>query len=137
MRENGYRTAKFGKTHFNGGPKVFPTLHGFDEYLGFVNHTWDYIRLSEKDEAAYRDRPSFKSFGKCQNVGPMLKAVGAGTTQDQATKASYENGFTTRVFLMKQSTTSRENLINHSIFTLPTMPCICRPMWWKNHGPRR
>lgn len=35
----GYATAKVGKTHLNGGPKEFPTQHGFDEFLGFMNHT--------------------------------------------------------------------------------------------------
>ncbi len=98
LKKAGFYTAKYGKTHLNGGPKEFPTLHGFDEYLGFMNHTWDYIRLHEKDEAAYRARPSFKTFGKCQDVGPMLKAEAPGKTMDEAERVSYEDGFTTRIF---------------------------------------
>ena len=98
LRDAGYATAKYGKTHLNGGPKEFPTLHGFDEYLGFMNHTWDYIRLHQKDDDAYKSRPSFKGYGNCQDVGPMLRAKGQGTPRDQAKKVSYENGFTTRIF---------------------------------------
>jgi len=97
LRTEGYTTVKFGKTHLNGGPKEFPTLHGFDQFLGFMHHTWDYIRLSHKDVEAYRGRESFKGFG-CQVVGPLLEAKGAGTTRDQAGAASYENSFTTTIF---------------------------------------
>lgn len=104
LRKEGYMTAKYGKTHLNGGPKEFPTLHGFDEYLGFMFHTWDYIRLNQKDEDAYRAREGFdpkNGFANgfdCQIVGPLLKATGAGKTQKDAEKVSYENGFTTDIF---------------------------------------
>ena len=98
LKSVGYTTAKYGKTHLNGGPKEFPTLHGFDEFLGFMNHTWDYIRLNEKDVEAYKARKNFKTFGKTQILGPMVKAVGAGKKSADADPVSYENGFTTRIF---------------------------------------
>jgi len=94
----GYATAKVGKTHLNGGPKEFPTQHGFDEFLGFMNHTWDYIRLSEKDVEAFEDKESFKGFGKSQILGPMTRAVGRGKSEQDAESVSYENGFTTKIF---------------------------------------
>jgi arylsulfatase B len=97
LGESGYLCAKFGKTHLSGGPKEFPTLHGFDRYLGFMHHTWDYIRLSQKDVDAYRQRGSFKEFGS-QVLGPLLKADRKGVRQDQAESVSYEDGFTTRIF---------------------------------------
>ena len=93
----GYVTAKFGKTHLNGGPKEFPALHGFDRYLGFMHHTWDYIRLSQKDVDAYKAREGFKGFG-CQVIGPLLKADKQGVTKKNAESVSYEDGFTTRIF---------------------------------------
>ncbi len=99
----GYATAKYGKTHVNGGPKVCPTEHGFDEYLGFLMHTWDYIRLSEKDEAAVLARegivnnPRRNPLG-CQVVGPLVRAIGYGTPRNELRKVSFENGFTTRIF---------------------------------------
>ena len=96
LKERGYATAKVGKTHLNGGSKEFPTLHGFDEYLGFLHHTWDYIRLSEKDVEAYRGRKGFRSLGN-QVVGPLLKST-RGQGVGEAEKVSYENSFTTRIF---------------------------------------
>lgn len=98
LREAGYVTAKYGKTHLNGGPKQFPTLHGFEEYLGFMHHTWDYIRLSEKDVEAFEAREKFVGFGNAQVLGPMLKAEKLGMTQEEAEPASYEDSFTTKIF---------------------------------------
>lgn len=97
LSAHGYVTAKIGKTHLNGGPKEFPTEHGFDSYLGFVHHTWDYIRLSQKDVDAYRSRDAFQGFG-AQIIGPLVSAKGQGTRRFQAEKVSYENGFTTEIF---------------------------------------
>lgn len=97
LADAGYVTAKFGKTHLNGGPKEFPTEHGFDRYLGFMHHTWDYIRLSQKDVDAYEGREKFKAFGS-QIIGPLLKADERGTPQSEAQSVSYEDDFTTRIF---------------------------------------
>ncbi|ARN57168.1 sulfatase-like hydrolase/transferase [Sedimentisphaera salicampi] len=98
LSKSGFITAKYGKTHHNGGPKEFPTLHGFDEFLGFMFHTWDYIRLSQKDVEAYKAREGFKGNFGCQVVGPLLWAEGQGTKQEEAEKISFEDGFTTEIF---------------------------------------
>ena len=55
-------------------------MHGFDEYLGFMHHTWDYIRLSQKDVDAYEKKKEFKNFG-CQVIGPLVKAEGQGNEE--------------------------------------------------------
>ncbi len=89
LKELGYATKKIGKTHLNGGPVEYPTDHGFDEFLGFMHHTWDYIRLSEKDVEAYR-RKGVEYLGN-QIIGPLLK-------DKEKKKISYENSFTTEVF---------------------------------------
>ena len=89
LRKLGYRTKKIGKTHLNGGPAQHPLDHGFDEFVGFIHHTWDYIRLSEKDLAAYRERADGKPLG-ILNVGPLERNKGQ--------TASYEDGFTTEIF---------------------------------------
>lgn len=34
LRENGYRTAAYGKWHLGSAPHHAPTLHGFDEFFG-------------------------------------------------------------------------------------------------------
>ncbi|MEO0413556.1 MAG: sulfatase-like hydrolase/transferase, partial [Verrucomicrobiota bacterium] len=137
----GYTTAKYGKTHLNGGPKEFPTLHGFDEYLGFMNHTWDFIRLSEQDVAAYESRPSFKGLGKCQILGPLTKAEGAGTTETEAESASYENGFTTRIFTDEAVDFIREHTdapyylhVAHNAVHMPTY--VVEEIWAEKTGAR-
>ncbi len=89
LKSLGYATKKIGKTHLNGGPVEYPLDHGFDEFLGFMHHTWDYIRLSQKDVDAYRAK-GVKNFG-CQVIGPLLR----GEDREQV---SYEDAFSTEVF---------------------------------------
>ncbi len=90
LREAGYRTMKVGKTHLNGGDKPFPLDHGFDEYLGFEHHSWDFFLLSEKDKAAYEQRsPGSTGKGKFFWMGPLTR---------NREKVSYENTTTTEIF---------------------------------------
>ncbi|MDZ8119330.1 sulfatase family protein [Pontiella agarivorans] len=101
LHQAGYATAKVGKTHLDGwGQKAFPSLHGFEEYLGFFGGTWDYIRLSQKDVNAYKGRAGFKWMGH-QLVGPLIQSAGYGTGRNEATRVSFENDFSTRIFTDK------------------------------------
>jgi len=89
LKAAGYSTKKVGKTHLNGGPAQHPLDHGFDEFIGFIHHTWDYIRLSQADLDAYKKRAAGKSLGiLC--VGPLERGKGE--------SASYDKGFTTEIF---------------------------------------
>ena len=90
MKEAGYATMKVGKTHLNKGPKEHPLDHGFDHYLGFEHHSWDFNLLSEKDVAAY-ERKQKGSSQKMTNIG-----VGP-LTRDRGNE-SFENTTTTEVF---------------------------------------
>ncbi|MEM0969996.1 MAG: sulfatase-like hydrolase/transferase [Verrucomicrobiota bacterium] len=91
MREAGYRTMKVGKTHLNNGPKQDPMKHGFDGYLGFEHHSWDFELLSEKDVAAYeRKLPGSHQRARMAPFGPLHR--------NSETKESYENTTTTEVF---------------------------------------
>jgi arylsulfatase B len=91
MREAGYRTMKVGKTHLNNGPKSDPMKHGFDHWLGFKNHSWDYFLLSEKDVEAYEKKsPGSSKKANMAPFGPL--------TRDSKTKESYEKTNTTEVF---------------------------------------
>lgn len=38
LKELGYVTGEFGKNHFGDLNKFLPTVHGFDEYFGFLYH---------------------------------------------------------------------------------------------------
>ena len=46
LSSNGYATAKYGKTHLSEAGEKVPTLHGFDEYLGFMHITLGIISVS-------------------------------------------------------------------------------------------
>ncbi len=85
----GYFARKIGKNHLNGGVAEHPLDHGFDAFLGFRHHTWDYIRLDQKDRDAYEKRADGKSLG-ILNVGPLER--------DRGESVSYEEGFTTEIF---------------------------------------
>ena len=89
LKELGYFTKKIGKTHLNRGPAHHPLDHGFDEFIGFLSHTWDYMRLSQKDLDAYKTRAEGKGLGMLY-VGPL--------TRGRDEKASFEDGFTTEIF---------------------------------------
>lgn len=84
----GYATKKNGKTHHNGGQKEHPLDHGFDEFFGFIHHTWDYLRLSDADKAAYEKRR--KGAAKSATIGPLIRG------RDE--EVSLENSYTTDVF---------------------------------------
>lgn len=97
MKEKGYRTMKVGKTHLNNGPKSDPMKHGFDHWLGFKNHSWDYFLLSEKDVAAYEKKvPGSTAKAKASPHGPLIR--------DSKTKESFENTNTTEVFTKESIT---------------------------------
>lgn len=89
LKSLGYFTKKIGKTHLNGGGAEHPLDHGFDEFIGFMHHTWDYIRLSQKDVDAYQKRTGGKALG-ILNVGPLER--------DKGEMVSYEDAFTTEIF---------------------------------------
>jgi len=42
MKQNGYRTALFGKWHLGGEPRHNPIHHGFDEFVGLLPGAGDY-----------------------------------------------------------------------------------------------
>jgi arylsulfatase A-like enzyme len=89
LKAMGYATKKVGKTHHNGGEAEHPLKHGFDEFLGFIHHTWDYTRLSSEDLAAYKKAAKGKSLGiLC--VGPLERNNGE--------TASFKDAFSTDVF---------------------------------------
>lgn len=107
LNELGYYSQKIGKTHLNGGPAEHPLDHGFEDFLGFMHHTWDYIRLSDKDLVAYQERAGEKSLG-ILNVGPLEKGKGG--------SASFEEGFTTEIFTEEAIKTIRSGEGNGTPF---------------------
>src|SRR5262245_16243316 len=59
LRAQGYATGQFGKNHLGDLNKYLPTLHGFDEYFGYLYHLdamSDPYWYSFPDDQAYRDK---------------------------------------------------------------------------------
>lgn len=88
LKNAGYRTIKIGKTHHNGGDAEYPLAHGFDDFFGFVDHTHDYLRLSEDDIIAYGGDNA-----KLAHIGPMIRDGAEGKSFE-----SYKNKYTTELF---------------------------------------
>jgi arylsulfatase B len=87
LNSAGYYNVKIGKTHLNGGEVEHPLDHGFDEFLGFIGHSHDYLRLSDKDVQAYGEINAGAA-----HIGPLMH---------NREKISYENGYTTDIFTDK------------------------------------
>jgi arylsulfatase A-like enzyme len=65
MKEAGYATGHFGKSHLGDRNEHLPTNHGFDEFYGNLYH----LNVSEEDEQ--RD---YKNFAKAYPGGPEAYA---------------------------------------------------------------
>ncbi|MCG8525042.1 MAG: sulfatase-like hydrolase/transferase [Opitutales bacterium] len=117
LKKLGYVTKKIGKVHTNGGTAEHPLDHGFDEFLGFVHHTHDYIRLSEKDAEAYEKKK--KGSSSAATIGPLIRG------RDEM--VSYEDSYTTDIFTVEAvEYISREHSkpfylqIEHNAVHMPT-----------------
>ncbi|MEM7013899.1 MAG: sulfatase-like hydrolase/transferase, partial [Verrucomicrobiota bacterium] len=68
-----------------------PMTHGFDQYLGFEHHSWDFELLSEKDVAAYeRKKKGSAAMARMAPFGPL--------NRNSKSKESFEDTTTTEVF---------------------------------------
>jgi arylsulfatase B len=125
LKQQGYHNVKIGKTHLNGGPVQNPLDHGFDEFLGFIDHTWDYLRLSQKDIEEYGTENA-----KRAHIGPLLH---------NREKTSFKDNFTTDIFTQK----AVEEILNKTEMPLyieleynavhhPTY--VCHPDYLEKYG---
>jgi arylsulfatase A-like enzyme len=68
LKAQGYATGQFGKNHLGDLNKYLPTLHGFDEFQGYLYHLdamSDPYWFSFPDEQAYRDKFGPRHFLHC------------------------------------------------------------------------
>jgi arylsulfatase len=59
LKSQGYATGQFGKNHLGDLNKFLPTVHGFDEFFGYLYHLdamSDPYWYSYPDDQAYRDK---------------------------------------------------------------------------------
>lgn len=78
LKTLGYATGQFGKNHLGDLNKFLPTLHGFDEFFGYLYHLdamSDPFWYSFPDEQSYRDK-----------VGPRNLVRSWATAVDDATE---------------------------------------------------
>lgn len=125
LAEAGYRTFKIGKTHMNGGPVHHPLDHGFGEFLGFIDHTWDYLRLSERDVEAYG-----KDNAKKAHLGPLIH---------NRQQVSYSDDYTTDIFTRKAveiiETESEHPFYIHLSYNAVHHPSyVCHPDYLRAYG---
>lgn len=69
LKELGYATGQFGKNHLGDLNKYLPTLHGFDEFFGYLYHLdamSDPYWYSFPNDQAYRDKVGPRNLVHCQ-----------------------------------------------------------------------
>jgi arylsulfatase len=75
LKETGYATGQFGKNHFGDLNEYLPTVHGFDEFFGYLYHL-----DAMEDPAFHSYPPELKS-----KVGPRNMVHTWATNEDDAT----------------------------------------------------
>jgi len=68
LKAQGYATAQFGKNHLGDLNKFLPTLHGFDEFFGYLYHLdamSDPYWYSFPNDPAYRDKVGPRNLVHC------------------------------------------------------------------------
>ncbi len=74
MKEAGYATGWFGKSHLGYQPPYHPLKRGFDEYFGFLGGAHSYL-----DAAADSHNPILKGTEPVDNIGYTTEAFGQQT----------------------------------------------------------
>jgi len=90
LKENGYTTARVGKSDYSNKSihrqdmREYPLNHGYDEFLGFCAHGFDYFLLTEEIEASTPDPR-----GHSAAVGPLMHNRG---------RKEFKEGYLTEIF---------------------------------------
>jgi arylsulfatase A-like enzyme len=90
LKENGYATARIGKSDYSNDSvhrqdvREYPLNHGYDEFLGFCAHGWDYFLLSQDIEDRTPDSKSHSA-----SVGPLMHNRG---------RKEFKEGYLTEIF---------------------------------------
>ena len=77
LKAQGYATGQFGKNHLGDLNKYLPTVHGFDEFFGYLYHL---DAMSDPYWYSYPDGPAF-----CNKYGPRNLVHCWATDKDDAT----------------------------------------------------
>lgn len=75
LKSMGYATGQFGKNHLGDLNKFLPTVHGFDEFYGYLYH------LDAMEDPCHRNYPADLK----DTVGPRHMVHSFATNVDDAT----------------------------------------------------
>ena len=75
LRAMGYATGRFGKNHLGDWNQFLPTVHGFDEFFGYLYH------LDAMEDPCHRNYPPALK----DRVGPRNMIHSWATDTDDAT----------------------------------------------------
>src|SRR5262249_3029637 len=75
LKSMGYATGQFGKNHLGDRNEFLPTVHGFDEFFGYLYH------LDAMEDPAHRNYPPELK----DKVGPRIMLHSWATDRDDAT----------------------------------------------------
>ena len=99
LKELGYATGQFGKNHLGDLNKFLPTLHGFDEFFGYLYHLdamSDPYWYSFPNNQAYRDKVGPRNLVHCwatdtddQTEQPRWGKIGKQRIVDEGPLAPY------------------------------------------------
>lgn len=76
LKEQGYRTALFGKWHLGFPPDFTPMMYGYDEYFGIAGGAADYFRHRAVRGGVERGSGLFKGNEEIQRVGYLTDLLG-------------------------------------------------------------
>ncbi len=76
LKNHGYATGQFGKSHLGDRDEMLPTNHGFDEFLGNLYH------LNAEEEPENEDYPQSPEFAKRYGPRGVIKSSADGTIED-------------------------------------------------------
>lgn len=91
LKDQGYATAQFGKSHLGDRNEYLPTVHGFDEFYGFLYHL-NMMEMPEQPEFPkdpnFKGRPRNVIYAKAsdkddQTIHPRWGKVGKQTIEDR------------------------------------------------------
>lgn len=79
LKTEGYTTGQFGKNHLGDRDEYLPTMHGFDEYWGWLYHL---NAMEYTEDPAWPDGEEFKQFAPRNVIHAKSDGKGGQTIED-------------------------------------------------------
>jgi arylsulfatase A-like enzyme len=79
LKEQGYATGQFGKNHLGDRDEFLPTMHGFDEFWGWLYHL---NAMEYTEDPDWPDTPEFERFAPRNVIHAYAEAGGKQRVED-------------------------------------------------------